>query len=154
MDDFKRIVEVNGIKVEIDLRTAKRVDQFKVGDKVKLLIKKYSDTYQSYPGILIGFDEFQNTPTIIAAYIDKDYSGTDLKFAYINSKSQEIEIAPMQDFEAVFDLSSLLSSFKKQIESKQSEIEALQKKKEWVIEMWKKYFEMSFKDIQVETTES
>ena len=39
----KRIIEVNGIKMEVDLRNAKRIDQFKVGDSVKVLVKSYSE---------------------------------------------------------------------------------------------------------------
>ena len=44
MENNKKIVEIDGIKLEIDMRTAKRIDQFKVGDKVKILVKKY-DTF-------------------------------------------------------------------------------------------------------------
>ena len=31
MDENKRIIEVNGVKIEVDLRSAKRIDEFKVG---------------------------------------------------------------------------------------------------------------------------
>ena len=33
----KRLVEINGIKMEVDMRSARRVDTFKVGDNVKVL---------------------------------------------------------------------------------------------------------------------
>ena len=33
----KRIVEIDGVKIEVDLRTAKRIDTFAVGDNVKVL---------------------------------------------------------------------------------------------------------------------
>ena len=32
----KRIIDINGMKMEVDLRTAKRIDTFKVGDNVKV----------------------------------------------------------------------------------------------------------------------
>ena len=35
--DNKKIVEVNGIKLEVDMRYAKRIDEFRVGDTVKVL---------------------------------------------------------------------------------------------------------------------
>ena len=38
----KRIVEIDGVKIEVDLRTAKRVDSYKVGDNVKILEKEKS----------------------------------------------------------------------------------------------------------------
>ena len=38
-DEQKRIVEIGGVKIEVDLRTAKRVDSYRVGDPVKVLTK-------------------------------------------------------------------------------------------------------------------
>ncbi len=35
MEENKRIIEVAGVKMEIDLRTAKKIENFKVGDNVK-----------------------------------------------------------------------------------------------------------------------
>jgi len=34
----KQIIEINGVKLEVDLSTAKRIDEFRVGDTVKVLI--------------------------------------------------------------------------------------------------------------------
>ena len=56
----KRIIEVNGVKMEIDLRNAKVVENYKVGDYVKVLIKEYN-SYKSYIGNIIGFDNFEKT---------------------------------------------------------------------------------------------
>ena len=39
----KRIVEIDGVKIEVDLRTAKRIDTFAVGDNVKVLCKEYNN---------------------------------------------------------------------------------------------------------------
>lgn len=36
MEENKKIIEVNGIKMEIDLREAKIINNYKVGDSVKL----------------------------------------------------------------------------------------------------------------------
>lgn len=48
--DQKRIIEVNGVKLEVDLRNARRVDEFRVGSPVKVLVKNYS-TYESHFGM-------------------------------------------------------------------------------------------------------
>ena len=56
-----RTIEINGIKLEVDLRTAKRIDQFKVGDNVKVL-KKNGGNFQGVPvtdiagELILGFD--------------------------------------------------------------------------------------------------
>jgi hypothetical protein len=36
MEENKRIVEIDGVKIEVDLRSAKRIDTFRVGDNVKV----------------------------------------------------------------------------------------------------------------------
>ena len=41
----KRIVEIDGVKIEVDLRTAKRIDTFRVGDNVKVLCKEYNGDF-------------------------------------------------------------------------------------------------------------
>ena len=70
MDETRRIVEIDGVKVEVDLRTAKRVDSFRVGDNVKILDKSYQD-YKVKPGIIVDFAEFQELPTIVIAVFEE-----------------------------------------------------------------------------------
>jgi len=94
MSDDKRVIEVNGVKLEIDLRSATTVETYRVGDAVRVLVKKYQDTYESYSGVIIGFDAFKNRPTIVVAYIEASYNTADVKIANINSGSEDIEIAP------------------------------------------------------------
>lgn len=55
MENGKTIIEVNGVKLEVDLRTARRIDEIRIGDRVKVLIKGYSD-YKVHAGTVIGFE--------------------------------------------------------------------------------------------------
>src|SRR5690349_2704390 len=87
----KTIIEVNGVKLEVDLRTAKRIDTLHVGDRVKVLVKQYND-FAVHAGTVIGFEPFENLPTVIVAYLKSDYSGPEIKFLYFNAKSKETEI--------------------------------------------------------------
>lgn len=144
--EYKRIIEINGIKVEVDLRTAKRIENFKVGDGVKLLSKEYSDTFKSHPGVIVGFDEFQNRPTIIVAYVNSSYSGTELKFAYINKDSKDFELAAIQDFETKVSFAEIQKQFDKKILEKEQELSKAQKEKEWFNDNYKKYFGTIFKE--------
>lgn len=136
----KTIIEVNGIKLEVDLRTATRIDQFKVGDKVKVLKKQYSDSWNSHLGVIAGFDAFKERPTIIVAYITTGYSGT-LEFAYINKDSKDIEIAAAQDFDITYERADIVAQFDKQITQKQNEIKDIEQKKNYFIEKFGKHFE-------------
>ena len=88
MENNKRIIEINGVKMEIDLRNATVIDNFKVGDTIKVLVKGYND-YKSHVGMIVGFDEFQKLPTIVIAYLDIEYSGANIKFVYYNSESNK-----------------------------------------------------------------
>lgn len=85
----KQVIEINGIKMEVDLRHAKRIDTFKVGDRVKLLKKEqYSATPTIHHGVIVGFDAFEKAPTIIVAYMTDAYS-PEIKIANINSLQGE-----------------------------------------------------------------
>lgn len=154
MEEFKRIVEINGMKVEVDLRTAKKIEHFKVGDGVKLLAKEYSDTFKSHPGVIVGFDEFQNRPTIVVAYIKCGYSSTELTFAYINKDSKDFELAAIQDFETKVSFAEIQKQFDKKISDKESEVEKLKQEKEWFNTNYKKWFGSFFKDFGQDVSEN
>ncbi len=147
MDEHKRIVEINGIKIEVDLRTAKRVDSYKVGDSVKVLIKSYSDKYDSHIGVITGFDEFKNLPTITVAYVVQNYSNSELKFISVNSQTKECEIAPLQVHEMAFSYSKAVASFDNEIYKKQQEIDEVQRKKDWFTKNYNHFFK-GFTDVE------
>jgi len=94
-EEESRIIEVSGVKMEIDLRHAKVVEKYRVGDGVKVLVKKYTDTFESYPGVIIGFDAFVQRPTIIIAYLEASYSAAEIKIVHLNSSSPDVEIVPV-----------------------------------------------------------
>lgn len=136
-----RVVEINGVKVEIDLRTAKRVDNFRVGDPVKILVKSYS-SYSSHLGMIVGFDEFKSLPTLIVAYIDADkWSDTPLKFHYINAKTEDVEICPHTANDIGVQRSDIINQFEKMILKKEEEIREIKMKRDYFNTMFGKYFE-------------
>ncbi len=139
-----RVVEINGIKVEVDMRTAKRVDQYKVGDPVKVLVKKYSD-YEAHSGVIVGFDEFNKLPTITVAYIVESYSEVEIKFTSINAQSKDVELAPLQEYDMKFDYNKALKVFDRDILKKERDLEDAKLKKEWFLKHYGKLFSMLFK---------
>lgn len=135
MDENVRVIEINGIKMEVDLRNVKQISSYKVGDKVRVLIKGYSD-WKSYSGIIVGFDNFVNRPTIVVAYID--YS--DLKFTYLNSESKEIEICPMIDDHITLEKTHVIELMDRNIFRKEEEVADLKEKKEYFLKYFNEYF--------------
>lgn len=140
MEDFKKIIEVNGVKMEIDMRTVKVIDQFKVGDNIKVLVKDYQD-FKSYIGTIIGFDEFKTKPTIVIAYLKTSYSAATIEFVYYNSASKDVEICALNKWDIPVSKSTVIQAFEKEIRSKQAEIDAVEQKKVLFEELFGKYFE-------------
>lgn len=136
--DEKRIIEIGGIKLEVDLRHATQVQSYHVGDNVKVLKKKYSDEYTSCPGVIIGFDNFQNLPTIVIAYMEVTYSTAELKIEYLNSASKNVEICAMIGDELAIDKQRALDLLDTAMERKKQELDDLQAKKNYFIENFKR----------------
>ena len=134
-----RVVEINGLKIEVDLRTAKVVEQYKVGDGVKVLVKEYSG-YKTHSGVIVRFDMFQNLPTISVAYIEEGYSDSTVKFVGINSETKDTKLAPLQEYERQFDYNKSVLSFERAIDKKQLEIDDISQKKKWFVDSYGKYF--------------
>jgi len=135
-----RIIEVNGIKMEIDLREAAVVDSFKVGDQVKILVSKYSGSFESHAGAIVGFDNFKERPTIIVAYLEVGYSEALVKFAYINSDTKDFEIIKANEQDLPFDQSRVLDLLERDIISKKRAYEKSLHTKAHFLEWFGRYF--------------
>jgi hypothetical protein len=127
-----KIVEINGLKFEIDLRTAKQITEYRVGDKVKVLTKEYS-SYASHPGVIVGFDDFTVLPTIIVAYMKKEYQAAPLVFAYINAETKDIEICPAGDDVALFDKADIEYRMNREIEETSNKLKDLISRKDYFL---------------------
>lgn len=139
-NEFIREVEINGVKVEVDLRTCKRIDTFKIGDNVKVL-KKYCNDYTVYSGVIIDFVNFKERPAIVVAYFDQSYFGTDIKFETITKDSKDIEIAPCLPHELKINKNRVVDKFDIAIAAKEREADELRQKKQYFIDNFAKFFE-------------
>ena len=142
----KRIVEINGVKLEIDLSQARVVENYRVGDNVKVLIKKYTDQYESLPGVIVGFDSFEKLPTIVIAYLEMSYNAAEIKFVYFNANTKDTEICQMVGKEVPFAHDRVLEMMNRQIENKETELADLKRKKEFFLAEFGSYF---LKDVKV-----
>lgn len=145
MEENKRIIEIDGVKVEIDLRTAKRVDSFKVGDNIKILDKEY-DSYKVKPGIIVDFAEFQELPTIVIAVFDEgSWSSTpNISFIYYNKNtSKKVEIVSCSEDEIKVSKEGVIERFEREIQKKKNEYDDLKNK----LEYFKTHFLKIYKEI-------
>ena len=140
-EDFIRQIEIDGIKVEVDLRTAKKVDVYKIGDNVKVLKKTYNNEHSVYSGVIVDFVAFKELPAIVVAYFEQDYNGVNIRFETITKESQGIEIAPCLPHEMKINKARVIDKFNIAIASKQREVDELVQKRDYFVENFSKFFE-------------
>lgn len=137
----KRIIEINGIKLEVDLSTARKIDEFKVGDNVKVLKKGYNDTFDVLAGVIVEFVNFKELPTMIIAMFRQDYNGCRIEFINFNAQTKDVEITPCCEHELKLEKCRVIDKFNNEIEKKKSEMEELMNKRDWFEKHFAKYFE-------------
>jgi hypothetical protein len=147
-EDMK-IIEINGIKMEIDTRLAKRVDNFRVGSKVKVLETSSYSGAKVFHGVVVGFDDFEKLPTIIVAYLDISYSESKLEFAYINKDTEKFELVLSVDDELPINRADVLTTFKKEKDKLQEQIAEVDRKESYFL----RHFNMYFNDAELHETE-
>lgn len=137
-----RVIEIQGVKMEVDLRNAKNVETYRVGDFVKVLRKQYSDSWESCPGVIIGFEPFEKLPTIVIAYARVNYSEADLKFLYFNTESKDVEIVKgIDDCDLIFDRENVMEWFDREIVKHEVEILGLKNKREFFLKHFARYIQ-------------
>ena len=137
-----QIFEINGTKVEVDLRTATRIDTFTIGTKVKLLKKSDYSEPEVYSGVIVGFEPFESLPTLIVCYLENGYLSTDLKFAHINSNSADkYEMVQSIDDTMPVDRADVLDKLSAEVEKKRAEIEEIEKKRDYFLRHFDQWFE-------------
>ena len=139
----KHIIEINGVKMEVDTRKAKRVDTYAVGDRVKVLVKEYSST-EVYHGMIVGFENFETLPTIIVAYLTNGYS-PEVRIAYLNTKTmtgedRKFDIVPDYDEVLPVNKQDVLHGFNRQIDKCLNEIQDILMKKTYFITRFGRLF--------------
>lgn len=147
MEENKRIVEIDGVKLEVDLRTAKKIDVMRVGDNVKVLKKEY-DGYKVLSGIIVDFVTFNSLPTItVAVFNEASWNGApSISFIHYNSAVEKgmYEISPCSVDEILVTRDGVLEKFEREIQKKYNEYEDLKNQKEYFI----KHFMKSVHEIE------
>ena len=142
-DENKRIVEINGVKLEVDLRTAKVIDFYKVGDPVRVFHPKsqYSPA-EVRPGVIVGFCEFSENPAIEVMEFHCDYSSITFKIVTIaEGMNDDLQIAPYSKYEGLISQADVVTKFDRLIQQKELELSDLHLKKKYFIDDFAKAFQ-------------
>ena len=139
-NEFIRQIEINGIKVEVDLRTCKTITTYKIGDNVKVLKKGYSD-YSVFSGVIVDFVNFKERPALVVAYFSQSYSGTDIQFETITKDTKDFEIAPCLPHELKLNKARVIDKFNVGIAAKEREADDLRQKRDYFLENFANFFD-------------
>ena len=141
-NEFMRTIEVNGVKMEVDLRYAKRIDTFRIGDSVKVLDKR-SGKNEMRPGVVTDFADFKDLPTMTIAIHKQDWWGMpDIEFITYNADTEDIEVVGVSAEELVVSKYTIVDKFEDAIRKKRAELNDLIVKRDTFI----KYFGKENKD--------
>lgn len=143
MTEHSTIIEINGVKFEVDARTAtlRQIQNIRIGARVKVLKKKYSETFEIYHGIVAGFEPFEKNPTVIIAYIENSYGSTpEIKFLYFTSKSEEQIIVSDENDREALQASNITAQIDKEIQKKRNEIQDLEDRKSYFLKNFQGYW--------------
>ena len=142
METATTIIEINGVKMEVDLRHAKIVhENIKVGSKVKLLEKSAYSAPSVHPGVVVGFEPFTDLPTIIVAYVKIGYGEGGLNFAYINAQSVEKwDMVPSLDDELPINQADVLGSFEREAAKSRAVLNDIEAKRDYFLRHFNQYF--------------
>lgn len=133
-NEHLRTIEIEGHKFEIDTRTAKKIEQFRVGDRVKVLKKYYGDDYRTHPGVIVGIDNFKNLPTVVIAYLKEPLSNdVSMEFVYLNSQTKNVEICPMCEDDVMPTRETVIMHFDRTIDKLLKSIDTIREKKEFFL---------------------
>ena len=92
--DATQQFKVGNITLEVGELMIKQITTLKIGDNIRILRKKYDDTYETFPGMVVGIDIFESTPAINFIYVDAN-SSEPIQFATIteDSSKEKLQIA-------------------------------------------------------------
>ena len=140
-NEHMQTIEINGVKMEVDMRHAKRVDHIRVGDMVSVLIKGYGDDYKTHKGVVVGFEQFEKLPTIIVAYVDGSWSEADIKFKGVNAQTKDVEIVKAHDELLDIEQEKVVGIFDRKIAKAELEVADLKAKREYFLKHFHSYWQ-------------
>lgn len=134
------VIEINGVKLEVDLRTAKKIEHIRVGSRVKVLKKDYSG-YKVSHGVVVGFDQFAQLPTLVIATAEVTYGDSKISFTYFNAETKETEVVVSTDDDALaLDKEAFLQWTEREIAKKHAEIQDLENKRDYFLGKFSSYW--------------
>lgn len=128
---------VGAITVAASREAAIRAEVLKVGDPVRVLVKASYGDPKVHTGVIVGFEPFKESPTVIVAYIESEWNKAELKILAYGPKTEGVEIlAAPEGVNIMIERSRVLEYFDAEEKKKLAEIDELKAKRSY----FEKYF--------------
>ena len=135
-------VTIGEMKVAISADKAQTTHTYRVGDRIKVLVKDYSE-YNVFYGVVCDFDNFKNLPSITVVYIENKYGKGEMKFAAINTQTgDKFEIAQCSPEQRIdIEKGDIIQRMQQEIDKKQAEIDDIYRKMNYFDKMFGRWFD-------------
>lgn len=132
--------EINGKKFIIkNDPTMTHIEEYRVGDQVMVLKKTYSE-YKMFPGVIIGFYEFREKPTIHVAYLNVEYSKAAIEFQAFNSDTKDVEFCRYTGDDLPYGKGRVQKLLQEEITKQENALIELRHKRDYFLECFGRYF--------------
>lgn len=135
-----KTIELNEAMVKIGLKKEEAINNYKVGNYVKLLIKDIFD-FESYPGRIVGIYYSNDEPIIVVAYLKQPFDRFNISYIEICPSSEDTKIEPLNDWDFPIERLSMLKRFKIEILSKEQEVTEMKSNVKRFEQIFDEYFE-------------
>lgn len=115
--------QVGNFIIEVE-ETVTKKEVFHVGDPVKVFEKSYSDKYNVYPGIIVGFVESDELAAIEVLYVIEEYGSAKIKHGIIYANNKDLSLAHTDISEFGRQVVSVLESLDNAIVKARFELQA------------------------------
>jgi hypothetical protein len=89
----------------------------------------------------VGFEPFENLPSIVVAYLETDYSSASIKFKSYNAKTKDFEIVADIDHNSLeVNKQDILAKMERELEKKRMEIEEIEQKRDFFLKKFGVFF--------------
>jgi hypothetical protein len=132
---------VGAVTVAASREAAIRAEVLKIGDPVRVLVKASYGDPKVHTGVIVGFEPFKELPTVIVAYVETDWSKSELKILAYSDKTTDVElIAAPPNVNIDIERSRVLDYFNSEERKKLAELDELKAKRAYFDRYFGKFF--------------
>lgn len=143
-------IRIGDMQVEVGDKYIKSKGNFKIGSRVKLLKKKYSD-WEVYPAIIADYSPFEGLPTLTIMYIVDGFPPK-VELAHLHEKTDDLRICEdTSGLRLQVSKAICIERLDYDIQSCRAKLDEAISRRKYLLENFKEFF--SEEEVDVDTSE-